>query len=112
VQRHRYSQGLKKASNMIRVAIFDDNKHIRSSMVLLLTTDEDIEVVGVFSDASYCVEDLLICRPDIVLMDIEMPGVNGIEAVKMIKKELPGVQIMIQTIYEDDELIYDSILAG
>lgn len=96
----------------IRIAIFDDNKNIRNSISLLLSTDMTIEVVGVFRDALDCVRKVKECRADIVLMDIEMPAVNGIEAVKQIKSSLPQVMILIQTVFEDEDRIFDSIKAG
>jgi len=96
----------------IRIAIFDDNKNIRNSIALLLSTEPSFEVVGSFRDAEHCVEDILTIRPDVILMDIEMPGVNGIEAIRLLKKEVPHVEILIQTVFEDDDRIYDSILAG
>lgn len=73
----------------LRIAIFDDNKNIRESITMLLKTVPDFEVVGSFSHVLYCIEDVKDCNPDIVLMDIEMPGMTGIEAVRVIKKSFP-----------------------
>jgi len=95
-----------------KIAIFDDNKNIRNSMVMLINTDPAFEVIGVFYDARNCVQKILETKPDVVLMDIQMPGINGIEAVRLIKKELPHIEILIQTVFEDDENIFNSILAG
>lgn len=96
----------------IRIALFDDNKNIRNSIALLLNTDPDFEIVGSFSDARDCVNDVLRTMPDIVLMDLEMPGVKGIEAIRLLKKEFPQIDILIQTVFEDDDNIYESIVAG
>ena len=75
----------------LRIAIFDDNKNIRDSITLLLQTEPDFELVGSFCHVLDCVEDIKSSKPDVVLMDIEMPGMTGIEAVHRIKKRLsPG----------------------
>src|SRR6188472_3890202 len=87
-----------------RIAIFDDNKNIRESIAMLLNTMPDLLVVGTFSHVLDCVDDVKECKPDIVLTDIE--------AVKAIKKELPHIQILMQTVFEDDDRVFDSICAG
>lgn len=96
----------------IRIVIFDDNKDIRNSINLLLDTEPAFEVVGSFRDAERCVEETLAIGPDVILMDLEMPGLNGIEAIRVLKKEAPQVQILVQTVFEDDARIYESIVAG
>jgi DNA-binding NarL/FixJ family response regulator len=96
----------------LRIGIFDDNKNIRESISMLLKTVKDFEVVGSYSHVLDCVEDVRECKPDVVLMDIEMPGMTGIEAVLKIKKEFPHIQILMQTVFEDDERVFDSICAG
>jgi DNA-binding NarL/FixJ family response regulator len=96
----------------LRIAIFDDNKNIRESIGMLLTTENSFEVVGSFSHVLDCIEDIAACKPDVVLMDIEMPGMTGIEAVIKIKKEFPHIQVLMQTVFEDDDRVFDSICAG
>lgn len=96
----------------LRIAIFDDNKNIRESIALLLETVPQFEVVGSFSHVLDCIDDIRDSKPDIVLMDIEMPGMTGIEAVSQIKKEFPHVQVLMQTVFEDDDRVFDSICAG
>ena len=96
----------------VRIAIFDDNKNIRESISMLLSTEPSFEVVGSFSHALDCVDEVKECRPDVVLMDIEMPGISGIEAVKAIKTQFPQVQVLMQTVFEDDDRVFDSICAG
>ncbi|WP_276479902.1 response regulator [Paraflavitalea pollutisoli] len=96
----------------LRIAIFDDNRNIRESITLLLSTVPSFEVVGAFSHVLDCVDDVRHCKPDIVLMDIEMPGMTGIEAVGAIRQELPHIQVLMQTVFEDDDRVFDSICAG
>jgi DNA-binding NarL/FixJ family response regulator len=96
----------------LRIAIFDDNKNIRESIALLLKMEKEFEVVGSFAHVLNCHDDIAECKPDIILMDIEMPGMSGIEAVKSIKKAFPHIQVLMQTVFEDDDRVFDSICAG
>lgn len=96
----------------LRIAIFDDNRDLRESITLLLQTEKDIEIAGSFSHVLDCVRDVKESRPDVVLMDIEMPGMTGIEAVGQLKKEFPALLILMQTVFEDDERVFESICAG
>ena len=96
----------------LRITIFDDNRNIRESITMLLKTVRDFEVVGSFSHVLDCVEDIRESNPDVILMDIEMPGMTGIEAVKFITREFPHIQVLMQTVFEDDERVFDSICAG
>ena len=96
----------------IRVALFDDNKNIRNNIIMLLNSDPAFKVVGIFNDVQHCVENVLSVRPDIVIMDIEMAGINGVDAVRLLTKEFPNIQILIQTVFDDDQRIFDSICAG
>lgn len=96
----------------LQIAIFDDNRNIRDSIAMLLNTEKDFKVVGSFSNVMHCVRDVEACKPDVVLMDIEMPGMSGIEAVRSIKQKHPEIQILMQTVFEDDDRVFDSICAG
>ena len=97
---------------MIKVCIFEDNKALRESMSALIEGNPDLVLVGAWPDASAVTKHIKETTPDVVLMDIHMPGMNGIEAVIQIRKEFPGVQILMQTVFEDEDKIFASICAG
>jgi DNA-binding NarL/FixJ family response regulator len=97
---------------LIRVSIFEDNKHLRQTFEFLLNTSEGFTCTGAYADCSNMLEDLSENPSDVVLMDIEMPGMNGIEAAKLIKETFPQIRILIQTVFFDDEYIFNAICAG
>jgi len=92
--------------------IYDDNQQRRDSLKALLSLTEGMECVACFPDCSHALEDMHAFYPDLVLMDIEMPNVNGIAGVEIIKKEFPEIRIIMQTVYEDEEKIFASLKAG
>ncbi|RYY56400.1 MAG: response regulator transcription factor [Chitinophagaceae bacterium] len=96
----------------MRVAVFDDNKHLRETFELMLNNAEGYTCTGVYPNCRDLVADLAASPCDIVLMDIEMPGINGIEATKIIKEHFPDVHILIQTVFWDDNYIFNAICAG
>lgn len=97
---------------MIRVAIFEDNKHLRETFELLLNGADGFNCAGAYPDCENLVTHLEINPADIVLMDIEMPGMNGIEATKLVKQHFPQTLVLIQTVFFEDEYIFNAICAG
>ncbi|MEO7310044.1 MAG: response regulator transcription factor [Chitinophagaceae bacterium] len=97
---------------MIRLVIYDDNEQRRKSLEALMLLSEEIECVASFEDCSNVAFEMELYAPDIVLMDIEMPNVNGIEGVAIIKKAYPSIHIIMQTVFEDDEKIFAALQAG
>ncbi|WP_462249350.1 response regulator [Ferruginibacter sp.] len=97
---------------MIRVAIFEDNKHLRETFELLLNYTDGFICTGAWPDCRNIVTNLEVYPSDIVLMDIEMPGMNGIAATKLVKEHFPKIDILIQTIFFEDEHIFNAICAG
>jgi len=96
----------------ISVCIVEDHKRLREGLVQLIENSEGYTVCAVFPNANNIVKNLRNCLPDIVLLDIQMPGINGIEALGLIRKEFPDLKIIIQTVFEDEDKIFAAICAG
>ena len=96
----------------IKVALFEDNKKLRESLVQLINSAEDMICTGAFADANRLVHNMRQANPDVVMMDINMPGISGIEGVKMIMENFPGVHILMQTVFDDNDKIFAAICAG
>lgn len=95
-----------------RILLVDDHTILRAGMRALLSKEEDFEIVGEADngrDAIYAAGSL---NPDVVLMDISMPGISGIEAMRDIKRRHPQIQILVMTIYKTEEYIHESLKAG
>lgn len=97
---------------MIRVILFEDNKSFRENLSLFLTGSEGIRFVGAFSDANEAVAKVLRLKPDVVLMDIQMPGISGIQAMQQIKSANPETKVLIQTVFEDEHRVFAAICGG
>jgi DNA-binding NarL/FixJ family response regulator len=96
----------------MRVIICDDQALIRDSLEMLLSLDKDIDVVGQAPDGAEALELVAQHQPDLVLMDLKMPGMNGIEATRQIRIHYPAVKVLVLTTYDDDEWVFDAIRAG
>lgn len=96
----------------IRVCIFEDSKNFREGLEDVVRSSDKFELVGTYPDCSELESNLKTSQPDVVLMDIRMPGITGIEAVKQIKATSPETKVVMQTVYEDDERIVAAICAG
>src|SRR4029077_2101955 len=96
----------------IKICIVEDLKEIREGMVSLLSLDERFEMLKAFSDAETATRELPQWQPDVVIMDINLPGMNGIECIKKVKPSCPDTQFIMFTIYENDEKVFEALVAG
>ena len=96
----------------ISVSIVEDNDQLRGTLARVLSRAEGFSCVSQYANAEDAVKDLPQVKPDVVLMDINLPGMNGVECVRQLKKLLPAVQIIMLTVYEDTENIFNALAAG
>jgi DNA-binding NarL/FixJ family response regulator len=96
----------------VKVLLYEDNEHLRTSLKALLQYQPDIELMGAMPDAQTVINDIDTLKPNVVLMDIDMPLVSGIRAVEMIRKKYPDLPVIMLTIFDDNEHIYKAICAG
>jgi DNA-binding NarL/FixJ family response regulator len=92
--------------------IYEDNEDFRLALVENLASYDDIELKLASSNANRILEDTEVYRPQVILMDIEMPGISGIEAVAKVKARFPGIEILMLTIFDESENVFQSICAG
>lgn len=97
---------------MIRVFVFDDNRKTLDAVEALLSVEEDIKFIGSSTNTSDAKGKVSAASANLVIMDIDMPGMNGIESTRQLKREMPELPILIQTIHDDDHKIFESICAG
>ena len=97
---------------MIRVLLVDDHQLLRDSLRSLLDAQEDIEVVATAGDGAEALTEAAALRPDVVLMDLAMPRMGGVEATRRLLAAQPGTQVVVLTSFPDQELIFDSVQAG
>ncbi len=97
---------------MIKVLLVDDQDILIQGLKLILGAEEDIEISGTANNGKKAYEACKWNKPDVVLMDIQMPEVNGVEATAMIKKDFPNIKIIVLTTFNDDQYIYDALKNG
>jgi DNA-binding NarL/FixJ family response regulator len=98
--------------NQIKVTVVEDIPELRNGLVSLLGWDNRFEAASSHNDAESAMEQIIALQPDIVIMDINLPGMNGIECIRKLKKQCPETQFIMFTIYEDDEHLFDALEAG
>lgn len=96
----------------MKILICDDQAVVRDGLELLLNLEKDFQVVGCAQDGAEAVELVARHQPNLVLMDLKMPAMNGIEATREIHRKFPQVKVLVLTTYDDDEWVFDAIRAG
>lgn len=99
-------------TDMIRLAIIEDNEAYRKSLQALVGKANDIELVYSGATCHHIVEAVDIIAPDVVIMDIDLPEINGIEGVRLLKQKHPNLNVFMLTVFEDEDKIFESIKAG
>ncbi|MBP6687089.1 MAG: response regulator transcription factor [Lacibacter sp.] len=96
----------------IKVAIFEDSKLVRDALQTILNGTSGFACTGAFSNGRFWADDIRRSNPDVVLMDIEMPGLNGIELTKNVTASFSNVKVLIQTVFTDSDKIFNALCAG
>ncbi|HEY8477352.1 MAG TPA: response regulator transcription factor, partial [Chloroflexota bacterium] len=96
----------------LRILLVDDHEVVRVGLRALLSRHPDFDVVGEAATAAEAVERALALRPDVVVMDIRLPGKSGIDACREIVRQAPEVQVIMLTSYAEDDLVFEAIEAG
>src|SRR5580692_2562050 len=97
---------------MISVSIVEDSDKLRETLARVLNRADGFKCVSQYASAEDALKDLPQVKPDVVLMDINLPGMNGVECVRQLKRHLPQIQVMMLTVYEDTENIFNALAAG
>ena len=97
---------------MINVAIVEDEDEVREGLAVLINGSEGFRCILTYPSAEKALPDILTNKPDVVLMDINLPGMSGIECTRKLKARQPDLPIMVLTVYDDDEKIFESLKAG
>ena len=106
------SSGKKRNNMSIRVSIVEDNGRVRGSLARLIALTDGFECVSEHGSGEEAMAALPKTKPEVVLMDINLPGINGVECVRQLKPLLPNTQVMMLTVYENTDLIFQALTAG
>jgi DNA-binding NarL/FixJ family response regulator len=96
----------------IRVSIVEDLTEVRDGLIELVQSDEELLMVGSFKDAESAIDKIARLQADVVIMDINLPGMSGIDCIKLVKEKCPDTQFMMFTVYENDEKVVQALRAG
>lgn len=102
----------KKVEDLIKIVIIEDNRYMREGWTTILDFESDFVVLDAFESCEEAFDTDLLPKTDIVLMDIELPGMSGIEGVKYIQQEHPDLSVIMATVFDDDKNVFDALCAG
>ncbi len=97
---------------MLRVVLYEDNTDLRAALAALIGGTPGYELVGSFGQCTEVVGQCRVLRPDVVLMDIDMPKMTGIEGTRLLKKAMPEVEIVMLTVFDEGERVFEAVAAG
>ncbi len=97
---------------MINVILYEDNPQLREGLAMLLNGSEGFEVIGAFKNCNNVVSEVDALKPDVILMDIDMPGTNGIEGLKLIRQMNTNVKILMLTVFDDNKNVFEAVRNG
>lgn len=97
---------------MIKVLIYEDNPQLREGLTMLINGSDGFEVLSSFKNCNNVVEEVQAFKPDVILMDIDMPGVNGLEGLKLIRETDSDVKILMLTVFDDNKNVFQAISSG
>jgi DNA-binding NarL/FixJ family response regulator len=101
-----------KCESVIKVAIYEDNAGLREVLAKVIRTNTDFELAGEFGHCLDVVKNTEAFHPDVIIMDIDMPGISGIEGIKELKKNNINVEVIVNTVFDDDDRVFEAIKAG
>jgi DNA-binding NarL/FixJ family response regulator len=97
---------------MIKILIYEDNPQLREGLSMLINGSDGFEVLAGYKNCNNVVDEVEAWKPDVILMDIDMPGVNGIDGLKLIRKVNTDVKILMLTVFDDNKNVFESLRAG
>lgn len=97
---------------MLKVVVVEDNNSIREGLKILIDGTEGYSCVDSFADCETMLKKIVKLNPDVLLMDLGLPGMNGVEGIKRVKAFLPELTILVLTVYEENDLVFDALCAG
>ncbi|MGN6418430.1 MAG: response regulator, partial [Pseudobacter sp.] len=97
---------------MIKVVLYEDNPQLREGLTMLLNGSEGFDVIGAFKNCDNVVQEVTSLQPDVILMDIDMPGTNGIQGLKLVRQQHSDVKILMLTVFDDNKNVFEAVKNG